>query len=216
MAAFGGRDAVGRAVDVVVSWVKGPPWREVTSTKPITLSLVVYQLCQCPRENRVSGKGSEGEEERQGKERVWTPGKEVVKEETISLAHSACMVRGLSVIWSAFGFGEAPITWGLVGKGHLLSVSTPGNQSTGTWLRSGPLEAFVWHSRTQGQIKASHKGLVIVVVAVGVSGAERSCAMTLGVFLATWSLPILLSPYLNTAVGFCELPNILALNFFSA
>lgn len=94
MAAVGRREAAGRVSDLVVSWVKGLPRREVTSSKPTTLSLVVNQLRQCPRENGASGKGNEGGEERWGEEKTWTHGKEMVNQEKNSLAHFACMAGG--------------------------------------------------------------------------------------------------------------------------
>lgn len=172
VAAFGGREAVGRVLDLMVSWVKGLPWREVTSKKPITRSVVVYQLCQCPRETGASGKGSEGGEERQGKEKRWTQGKEMVKEQTNPLAHFACMVGGCLSFDQPLNLEKLPLHEGWWGH----PVSTPRNQPTGTWLRSGSLEAPVWNSRawggdarTQGQIKASHRSLLIIVVAVVVS-----------------------------------------------
>lgn len=46
-----------------------------------------------PRKNGTSGKGSEGGEERKGKERMWTHGK-MTKEETNSLVRFSCIGQG--------------------------------------------------------------------------------------------------------------------------
>lgn len=180
MAAFWGRkssrEAVCRVSDSVGGGLKALAWTEMTNSKPKTLNLVSASYATPEREwgfwdrNRKRRKA--------GKEKgvnIWKDGGERGDTLQVILLEDECW-HGSPASDHPLDLGEAPILWEVGKKRHVFSAPTPRCQSTSTWLRFGPLEALAWHSgswrndvKTQGQIKASHRSLVMVVVTVVMS-----------------------------------------------